>query len=67
MLKGNLFTLLLYIFFSSTTSYTQNLCKSSIINDSLYLKTFDAYQSGELLEYKLNYGFFNAHYASLDI
>ena len=67
MLKRNLFTLLLYIFFYSTTSYTQNLSKTSIVNDSLYLKTFDAYKSGELLEYKLHYGFFNTSYASLEI
>ena len=67
MLKRNLFNLLLYILFYSTTSYTQNLSKSSIVNDSLYLKTFDAYKSGELLEYKLHYGFFNTSYASLEI
>ena len=66
-LKGNLFILLFYIFFYSTTSYTQNLNKTSIVNDSLYLKTFDAYKSGELLEYKLHYGFFNTSYASLEI
>lgn len=65
-MEKKLFTLLLYIFFYSSVSYTQNL-NSNLIENKLYNKTFDAYKSGELLEYTLQYGFFNTSYASLEI
>jgi|TARA_B100001093_G_C26821833_1_gene1012221 hypothetical protein len=65
-LEKKLFTVLLYIFFYSSVSYTQNL-NSNLIENKLYNKTFDAYKSGELLEYTLQYGFFNTSYASLEI
>jgi len=65
-LKKDLFTLSFCIFFYSTLSYTQNL-NSDLIDDNLYEKTFNAFSSGELLEYKLNYGFLNASYASLEL
>ena len=38
-----------------------------MIDDNLYEKTFNAFSSGELLEYKLYYGFLNASYASLEL
>jgi len=65
-LEKKLFTVLLYIFFYSSVSYTQIL-NSNLIENKLYNKTFDAYKSGELLEYTLQYGFFNTSYASLEI
>ena len=65
-MKKDLFTLSFCIFFYSTLSYTQNL-NSDLIDDNLYEKTFNAFSSGELLEYKLNYGFLNASYASLEL
>lgn len=65
-MEKKLFTVLLYIFFYSSVSYTQNL-NSNLIDNKLYNKTFDAYKSGELLEYTLQYGFFNTSYASLEI
>ena len=65
-MEKKLFTVLLYIFFYSSVSYTQNL-NSNLIENKLYNKTFDAYKSGELLEYTLQYGFFNTSYASLEI
>ena len=65
-MKKDLFTLSFCIFFYSILSYTQNL-NSDLIDDNLYEKTFNAFSSGELLEYKLYYGFFNASYASLEL
>ncbi len=65
-MEKKLFTVLLYIFFYSSVSYTQIL-NSNLIENKLYNKTFDAYKSGELLEYTLQYGFFNTSYASLEI
>ena len=65
-MKKDLFTLSFCIFFYSTLSYTQNL-NSYSIDDNLYEKTFNAFSSGELLEYKLYYGFLNASYASLEL
>ena len=65
-MKKDLFTLSFCIFFYSTLSYTQNL-NSDLIDDNLYEKTFNAFSSGELLEYKLYYGFLNASYASLEL
>lgn len=65
-MEKKLFTVLFYIFFYSSVSYTQNL-NSNLIENKLYNKTFDAYKSGELLEYTLQYGFFNTSYASLEL
>ena len=65
-MKKDLFTLSFCILFYSTLSYTQNL-NSDLIDDNLYEKTFNAFSSGELLEYKLYYGFLNASYASLEL
>lgn len=65
-MKKDLFTLSFCIFFYSTLSYTQNL-NSDLIDDNLYEKTFNAFSSGELLEYNLYYGFLNASYASLEL
>ena len=65
-MKKDLFTLSFCIFFYSTLSYTQNL-NSDLIDNDLYEKTFNAFSSGELLEYKLYYGFLNASYASLEL
>ena len=65
-MKKDLFTLSFCIFFYSILSYTQNL-NSDLIDDNLYEKTFNAFSSGELLEYKLYYGFLNASYASLEL
>ena len=53
------FILSIIFFFYLIFSFSQSVPKK--------LKSFNAFKAGEKLEYKLQYGFFNASYASLTL